>query len=96
MGILNGKTAVVTGSTSGTGLACARAPSNRFQLDLAEDNGLANALRIRDELFSSDVLPADAKLMAPSDFYAATALRPSRTRPTAGAERARRFPYLAA
>ena len=69
---------------------------HRFQLDLAEDIGLVDALRRAEESFSSDVLPRDAELMAPRDFYAALASRPQRIRPTTGAERARLFPYLAA
>ena len=47
-----------------------------FQLDLAEDNGLANALRTREETVNADLLPRDAELMAPSDFYAAIASGP--------------------
>ena len=67
-----------------------------FQLDLAEDSGLANALRTREETFNADVLPRDAELMAPSDFYAAIASDPSPSRPTTRGEGARLFPYLAA
>ena len=66
------------------------------ELNLAEDNRLANALRISEEVFNADVLPRDAELMAPSDFYAAIASGPSRTRPTLRDEEVRLFPYLAA
>ncbi|WP_163152360.1 hypothetical protein [Bradyrhizobium uaiense] len=50
-----------------------------FQLNPSEDNRLANALRACEEIFNEDVLPGDAELMAPSDFYAAMAPGPSRT-----------------
>ncbi|MGY4625500.1 hypothetical protein [Bradyrhizobium sp. USDA 4486] len=74
-----------------------RFKTNRpFRLDLAEDNGLTNALHIREATFNEDVLPRDAELMAPSDFYAAIASDPSPPRPTTRAEGARLFPYLAA
>jgi hypothetical protein len=68
-----------------------------FLLDLAEDNGPANALRMLEETFNADVLPRDAELMAPSDFYAAISSGPSRGRKqTSDDDRARPFPYLAA
>jgi|GEM_PF-3679407 len=67
-----------------------------FQLDLAEDDHLANALRMSEAVFNEDVLPRDAELMAPSDFYAAIASRPSHTSPTTRDERLRLFPHLAA
>ncbi len=68
----------------------------RFQLTPSEDNRLANALRACEEIFNEDVLPGDAELMAPSDFYAAMAPGPSRTWSTAHGDEARLFPYLAA
>ncbi|WFU74908.1 hypothetical protein [Bradyrhizobium sp. CB2312] len=67
-----------------------------FQLDPTGENELANALRVREETFSSDVLPHDAELIAPSDFYAPIVSGPPRTRPTTKADRAALFPYLAA
>ncbi|KRQ08255.1 hypothetical protein AOQ71_22440 [Bradyrhizobium manausense] len=67
-----------------------------LQLNFAEDNRHANALRVCEALFSEDVLPGDAKLMAPSDFYAAIASGPSRTRPTARDEEVALLPFLAA
>ncbi|WGD54626.1 hypothetical protein QA641_12335 [Bradyrhizobium sp. CB1650] len=70
--------------------------SRSFQLILAEDKGLLNALRLCEATYNADVLPRDTELMAPSDFYAAMCFRPSRTRPRTEAERARLFPYLAA
>ncbi|SFP56036.1 hypothetical protein SAMN05216330_108134 [Bradyrhizobium sp. Ghvi] len=67
-----------------------------FQLNLAEDNGLRDALRVCEVTYNADVLPRDTELMAPSDFYAAMCFGASRTRPRTGTERARLFPYLAA
>ncbi|WP_128931525.1 hypothetical protein [Bradyrhizobium zhanjiangense] len=67
-----------------------------FQLNVAEDNGLLNALRLCEASYNADVLPRDTVVVAPSEFYAAMCFRPSRTRPRTGAERARHFPYLAA
>ncbi|MBW7961413.1 hypothetical protein [Bradyrhizobium sp. BR 10261] len=67
-----------------------------FQLNFAEDNRLANALRVCEAIFSEDVLPCHAELMAPSDFYAAIASGPSRTRPTAKDEELTLLPFLAA
>jgi hypothetical protein len=72
------------------------ATERRFQLHLPKDIGLATALRIREESFSADVLPRGAALVAPSDFYAAIAFRPTAARPGTEAERARLFPDLAA
>ncbi|MGY3235053.1 MULTISPECIES: hypothetical protein [unclassified Bradyrhizobium] len=67
-----------------------------LQLDLAADGGLAGALGLAEAAFSEDVLPCDAELMAPADFYAALASGPRRTRTTATAERSTLFPCLAA
>jgi len=39
-------------------------------LDIAEDEHLARALRLRENAFNEDVLPAGAELKAPQDFYA--------------------------
>ena len=89
MAILNGKTAVVTGSTSCIGL-----PSSEH--DGGPSHCLAGALGLAEAPFSEDVLPCDAELMAPADFYAALASGPRRTRTTATAERIRFFPCLAA
>ena len=59
MAILNGKTAVVTGSTSGIGL-----PSSEH--DGGPSHCLAGALGLAEAPFSEDVLPCDAELMAQS------------------------------
>lgn len=40
-------------------------------LDLARDENLANALRRCEDAFNEDVLPLDAKLSEPREFYAA-------------------------
>jgi hypothetical protein len=76
----------------------ARFRTNRpLQLDLAEDNSLANALRRREETFNADVLPSNAELMAPTDFYATLAFGQSRgLKQTTEGQMARPFPYLAA
>ena len=38
-------------------------------LALAEDENLTKALRLREDAFNEDVLPAGAELKAPQDFY---------------------------
>ncbi|MGY3609787.1 hypothetical protein [Bradyrhizobium sp. Leo121] len=53
------------------------------ELNLEEDNRLVNALRMGEEVFNADVPPPDAELRAPSDFYAAIASGPPRTRSNA-------------
>ncbi|WP_426419693.1 hypothetical protein [Bradyrhizobium genosp. A] len=40
-------------------------------LDLARDENLANALRRCEDAFNEDVLPLDARLREPREFYAA-------------------------
>ncbi|WP_439370299.1 hypothetical protein ACRQ5Q_35715 [Bradyrhizobium sp. PMVTL-01] len=71
--------------------------SRPLQLDLAEHNSLANALRRREETFNADVMPSNAELIAPSDFYATIAFGPSRGRTqTTEGQMARLFPYPAA
>ncbi|MGV7216935.1 hypothetical protein [Bradyrhizobium sp. UFLA05-112] len=40
-------------------------------LALAEDENVTKALRLREDAFNEDVLPARAELKAPQDFYAA-------------------------
>jgi len=77
-------------------VALLNATKRRFELNLAEDDDLASAMRVCEETFNADVLPRDVELMAPSDFYAAIASGPSRTRPTTRGEGARLLPYLAA
>jgi len=70
--------------------------SRPFQLDLADGNSQANALRRREETFNADVMPSNAELMAPSDFYAPIAIGPSRGRTqTTEGKMARPFPYPA-
>jgi hypothetical protein len=44
---------------------------NGTPLNLAEDENLTEALRLREDAFHEDVLPAGAELKAPSDFYEA-------------------------
>ncbi|MBR1133065.1 hypothetical protein [Bradyrhizobium iriomotense] len=72
------------------------ATKRSFRLNPAEDDGLANALRVCEETFNADALPQGIELMAPCDFYAAIAFGRSRTRPRARDEGVRLFPYLAA
>jgi len=67
-----------------------------LQLDLADDRDLAGALRLAEAAFNEDVLPRDAELMAPADFYTALASAPQRTRTTTRPERTGALPYLAA
>jgi hypothetical protein len=72
-------------------------------LDLTEDEELAKALRVREEVFNEDALPAGTELEAPQDFYAATkAERAARGRKQASPNLAAHhkgsifFPHLAA
>lgn len=44
---------------------------DRTLLDLAADENVVNALRRREDTFNQDVLPPEAKLEAPLEFYSA-------------------------
>ncbi|WP_315784197.1 hypothetical protein [Bradyrhizobium sp. SZCCHNPS1003] len=49
-----------------------------FPLNLAADANLSNALRGCEDAFNEDVLPSDAELKAPREFYTAiVSARPS-------------------
>jgi hypothetical protein len=76
---------------------------NGTLLDIAEDEHLTRALRLREDAFNEDVLPAGAELKAPQDFYVAMeaerAMR-SQKQPSpkqiAGDKGTMIFPHLAA
>ncbi|OKO83698.1 hypothetical protein [Bradyrhizobium sp. AS23.2] len=76
---------------------------NSTLLDVAEDENLTKALRLREAAFNEDVLPAGTELKAPLEFYAAIeAERAARSRKQAsskqiaGRKGSMFFPHLAA